>query len=292
MFSMGSYKKAFIYALLVHLVVAIVLSANISLDSRPTPIQIQGEQPDIVQAVAVDESQVQAEMDKIRAAEAKRERQQDAKQKHRDKQARDSKRKRQAEEQRLAKVKKQREEQAKKQKQEKQQLTELQAKKKLQSKRLAELEKQKRKQQAKLEKLQTEARQAEDKKRRLQEESARRKQLKEEQQRLAKEKAKRDSRQRAAAEKESLRYIALMQDKVKRNWLNPVANKKGLECVVRVRLNKSGKVLLVQVVHGSGNTAFDRSVEAAVLKSSPLPLPKDPTIMEGFPELRFKFKPQ
>jgi hypothetical protein len=23
-----------------------------------------------------------------------------------------------------------------------------------------------------------------------------------------------------------------------------------------------------------------------------LPLPKDPTIMEGFPELRFKFKPK
>jgi len=276
--ALGEYKRPFIFALLVHLGVVIVLSANITLDSRPTPVQIQSEQPDIVQAVAVDESQVQAQMDEIRAAEIKRKRQQEAKQKSLDKQASDAKRQRKAEEQRLAKVKKQRKEQAQKQKQE--------------SQRLAELEKQNKKEKAQLEKIQSEARQAEDEKRRLQEEAARRKQLKEEQQLLAKEQAKRDAKQRAVSQKESLRYIALMQDKVKRNWINPLASKKGLECVVRVRLNTSGKVLLVQVVHGSGNTAFDRSVEAAVLKSSPLPLPKEPTIMEGFPELRFKFTPQ
>jgi len=292
MINMGAYKKPFIYALLVHLAVAIVLSANISLDNKPTPVAVQSEQPDIVQAVAVDESQVEAEMAKIRATEARRKAQEISRQKQLDRNASAAERKRKAEEQRLAKVKKQRQEQAKKQKQEKQRLTELEARKKQEAKRLAELEKRKQAEKAQLEKIQSEARKAEDDKRRLEEEAARRQQLKEEQQRLAKEQARRDAKQRAVAEKESLRYIALMQDKVKRNWINPVASSKGLECVVRVRLNKVGKVLLVQVVHGSGNSAFDRSVEAAVLKSSPLPLPKDPTIMEGFPELRFKFNPQ
>jgi len=292
MFTLGAYKKPLIYALLVHLVVAIVLGANISFDTRPKPVAIQSEQPDIVQATAVDESQVQAEMDKIRAAEARRKNKEQARQDKLKREAQTAQQKRKAEERRLAKIQQQRKQQAKKQKLEQKRLAELEARKQTETKRLAALEKKRQKEKAQLEKIQSEARKAEDEKRRLEEEAARRKQLKNEQQRLAKEKAKREARQRAVSQKESLRYIGLMQDKVKRNWINPVANKKALECVVRVRLNKSGKVLLVQVVHGSGNTAFDRSVEAAVLKSSPLPLPKDPTIMEGFPELRFKFTPQ
>lgn len=279
MFKLGSYKKPFFYALLVHLAVLLVLSINLSFDRQPTKVQqVASEQPEIVQAVAVDESQVQAQMDEIRAAEAQRQRQETEKQQQLEQQAAAAQSKRKAEEERLLKVQKLRQEQAKKKQEE--------------QKQLAELEKQKQQEKVQLEKIQQQQREAEDEKRRLEEEAIRRKQLQAEQKRLAQEQAKREASQKAAQQGESLRYIALMQEKVKGNWIYPTADAKGLECVVRVRLNKDGKVLLVQVVHGSGNAPFDRSVEAAVLKSSPLPLPADPTIMEGFPELRFKFKPQ
>ena len=67
---------------------------------------------------------------------------------------------------------------------------------------------------------------------------------------------------------------------------------KGLECVVRVRLVPGGEVIDAKVVRGSGNPAFDRSVENAVYKSTPLPWPTDKQLFEYFRELEFIFKPE
>jgi colicin import membrane protein len=60
---------------------------------------------------------------------------------------------------------------------------------------------------------------------------------------------------------------------------------------VEVRLIPSGEVIDAQIVRSSGNPAFDRSVEAAVFKASPLPVPPDREVMEQFRSLRFEFKP-
>ena len=43
------------------------------------------------------------------------------------------------------------------------------------------------------------------------------------------------------------------------------------------------------IEQASGNTAFDKSVETAVWKSSPLPQPKDPALFDR--DVRFVFKP-
>jgi len=86
--------------------------------------------------------------------------------------------------------------------------------------------------------------------------------------------------------------VALIASKVERNWLRPPGTgEMGLRCTVRVRLGSSGSVLLVNVVKSSGNSAFDRSVEAAVRKADPLPMPQSKRLLAQFREIEFVFDP-
>jgi colicin import membrane protein len=50
-----------------------------------------------------------------------------------------------------------------------------------------------------------------------------------------------------------------------------------------------GEVTGIEVVRSSGNHAFDRSVEAAIRKASPLPQPKDPSVFARV--INFEFDP-
>ena len=59
-----------------------------------------------------------------------------------------------------------------------------------------------------------------------------------------------------------------------------------------VRLGTSGSVLRVNVVESSGSNAFDRSVEAAVYKADPLPMPRSERLLAQFRNgLTFIFDP-
>ena len=75
-------------------------------------------------------------------------------------------------------------------------------------------------------------------------------------------------------------YIAQIKDKIERNWLRPPGTALGLKCVVRVSQIPGGEVVQAEIRTSSGNVAFDRSVEEAVLSSSPLPVPKDPSLFD------------
>ena len=87
------------------------------------------------------------------------------------------------------------------------------------------------------------------------------------------------------------KYKALIRQRVSRSWNSPVGIAKGLKCVVRVRLTPAGEVLSAAVVGPSGNERFDRSVENAVHKAAPLPLPDDPALFDNFREIEFVFDP-
>ena len=89
---------------------------------------------------------------------------------------------------------------------------------------------------------------------------------------------------------EKAQLVGLIQSKVERNWLRPPGTE-GLKCAVRVRLGASGSVLLANVVESSGNVAFDRSVEAAVRKADPLPMPDSAALQAAFREITFVFDP-
>lgn len=96
----------------------------------------------------------------------------------------------------------------------------------------------------------------------------------------------------ARAQGEVERYKALIRQKVSRSWNRPATAAKGLQCTVRVRLVAGGEVLAASVVRSSGDPVFDRSVENAVYKATPLPVPQDPQVFSYFREIEFVFNPE
>lgn len=84
-------------------------------------------------------------------------------------------------------------------------------------------------------------------------------------------------------------YVALIQQKVMRNWIKPPTAKSGLECEVKVAQSVGGTVLSVEVGRCNGDAAVRTSIESAVQRASPLPAPPDARLFER--NLLFIFKP-
>ena len=245
-------RKAVVYAVLVHLTLIALVAVGFRWQAKPAIAPAK-----VMQAQAVNDAETQRETERRKKQERERAQQE------RDRQAADEKR---------------RQEQAK--------LTE--QKNKDEGKRKAAEADKKRKD--------DEARQADVKKK--QETEERRKSaessLKEQLAREEKERgeAKARAERLASAQSELARFEGLIRQKVERNWVRPAGWTKGMECVVRVRLAPSGEVINAMIARSSGSAAFDRSVENAVYKASPLPLPEDQGLFEHFRELELRFRPE
>ncbi|MGI9344473.1 MAG: cell envelope integrity protein TolA, partial [Gammaproteobacteria bacterium] len=94
----------------------------------------------------------------------------------------------------------------------------------------------------------------------------------------------------AVASGAQAQYIALIRSQVERNWVRPAGATAGIECVVHVTQAPGGYVRSARVGKCNGDQAVERSIVAAVEKSSPLPTPADPRLFER--NLRFTFKPE
>ncbi len=292
-----------VYAILLHAVFLSLLLFSMDWHAAPVPPP----PVNIVEAVVVDESKVLAEMEKLRLAEERKKLQ-----------AQEARKKREQEEKRLAELKKKREA-------EQRRLREQEKKRQAEAKRVAELKKKREAEQRKL-KEQEKKRKEEEKKRKAAEEKARREAekrkekearlaaLKKEEEELERRRRAEEEQRRKQAEKELQaklaleqqrleaekerkargvveQYVGLITQKVERNWLRPGNIKEGLSCEVMVRLIPGGEVVSVQITQSSGDPVFDRSVERAVRKASPLPLPDDSSMFPYFRELKFIFKP-
>lgn len=267
------------YAILVHVAFIALLVFSLDWSSTPAPTPTVN----IVEAVVIDEAKVLAEMEKLRKSEARKK-----------KQALDAKKKRQQEERRLAELKKKRvaeqrklKEQEKKRQVETKRVAELKEKRKVEQRKLKEQEKINEKQ-ARLAALKKEE-EALDKKHKQEEKKRRQQAEKELQQQLAMEQdAEREKKARTVV----AQYVGLIKQKVERNWLRPTNSKQGLSCEVLVRLIPGGEVVDVRITESSGDPNFDSSVERAVEKASPLPLPNDSSMFPYFRELKFIFNPE
>ena len=86
-------------------------------------------------------------------------------------------------------------------------------------------------------------------------------------------------------------HVAYIQEKVRRNWLRPAGSSDDFTCTLEVSLIPGGDVAKAHVVQSCGSTVLDRSVESAVFKAAPLPVPRDSGLFHHFRELRFIFSP-
>ncbi len=109
-------------------------------------------------------------------------------------------------------------------------------------------------------------------------------------QRLQEELAAEMQRQEALSSGELARYRFAITQRIEQNWIRPASAQPGLECVINVRQVPGGEVISATIERCNGDAAVQRSIEAAVLKASPLPEPSNPALFER--NLRITFKPE
>lgn len=279
--------KALALAILAHLALLGILV--FSLDWTPK-LEIGGKpRPEAIKAVAVDDTKIQEEIKRQEALEKQKETEAEERLKKIEEQTRQAEAARKKEEQRLAEIKK-------KEAAEKKRQAEIKRKKEAEAKRLAEEKKKKELERKKREEEKRKAeaekkRKAAEAKRKAEEEKKRIAAEKALQEQLAAERAALDAARERANQSVVAEYTSAIKQKVQRNWIRPSATSSGLSCEVRVTLIPGGDVASVRVVKSSGDAVFDRSVEAAVRRAAPLPLPPDSALFDRFRDLQFLFKP-
>lgn len=126
--------------------------------------------------------------------------------------------------------------------------------------------------QAKLEQAkQEQAKQEQAKQEQAKQEQAKLEQAKQE--KLVQEQAQRDAAAAAASAELArtdaelvMAYSALVHDLVQRNWSRPPSARNGMVVVLRIQMAPTGDILNVAVTQSSGDSAFDRAAENAVMK--------------------------
>ena len=293
------HPKILALVILLHLGLAVLLGLNLSSDDAPPMPMAQKHK--IIDAVVVDakkyderkkqekqaaqkkiEDKKAAEKKKLLAAQKKKAAEKKALAEK--KKAVEKKRQQETEKKKLSLAKKKEQERLKKEKlaKEKKVKEEL-AKEKRAKEKLAKEKKERERLAAEKQRKAEEERQ-----RRADEKAEFERALLEEERR--EEEAKKQAARAARLQTQRQQYIMHIAQKVENNWLRPVTNTAGQSCEVIVRQTMSGDVIDVQVQACTSDNAFQRSIERAVRKASPLPLPPDPELFDR--EIYFTFKPR
>lgn len=88
------------------------------------------------------------------------------------------------------------------------------------------------------------------------------------------------------------KYKALIIQAISSHWLIPPGANKKLYSELMIRVAPGGAVLDVQITRSSGDVALDQSARAAVLKASPLPVPRSADDFAPFKQFALKVKPE
>lgn len=97
------------------------------------------------------------------------------------------------------------------------------------------------------------------------------------------------SKQAADMSKMQNEYVEKIKAKIRGKIILPDSLQGNPQARFTVSLLPTGEVLQVKLLRGSGQSAYDDAVERAILKSSPLPMPPDASLMAQFRELDLKF---
>jgi len=283
------YPRAVLYAVIVHVAIVVILVISFKWSDKPTlPSIDKGEK--IVNAVVVDAKQIEKELKKIKASETRRQRELEQEIKQAEK-------RRNKEEKRLAETKRKRlEEKRVAEKQSRQgqaRIKREQDKLKREQNKLKQVQDQAKQEQAKIKQEQERRKAIAEKRKREEAELDKLEQKKRDEEMRSKLEAEQKQRaQESTQQQQSVidQYRALIEAKVRQKWNIPAGAKEGMSCELLVRLIPSGDVISVQLTKSSGDSVFDRSVENAIRKASPLPVPSAETgLFDVFRDLRFPF---
>lgn len=300
-----TYKRALTLSGLFHLVIVGVIVADFTIHEvfklSGTPTAMQNKPVDIVQAVAMDTQKVAEEVKKLEAKKQAEKARELAHQRELERQAKAAEQKRIQETKRIqdmklkadAELKKLREEKLKETKRIQEAKLEQEKLKKeheKETKRVKELKKL-HDEQVKLAKARQEKKLAEEKRK-----------AEEEKKRQAAEAAAKKAKEAAlaAAKAEKLqmmqgelnRYKMLILQTLSNNWITPDNVDKQLKVEYEIHIAPGGAILNVTLIKSSGNEQLDRSARAAIYKSSPLPVPKDPDLFNIFRVVHLSVRPE
>lgn len=239
---------SFIDALILHIILLVILFLSIEVSKKPHLLAPEK----IMQAITVDESQLQVAITHQKRNEVHKMKALKAQQRDLEKNQQYLKQTVFQEQQRLEKLRHQREH-------------ELQ--------QLANIEQQQWAEIATLEQLEQEKADAQW---RLEQETL-------EKQRIVK------SVREAEPTKRIQQVIKEIQQKVLTQWTRPVGYYKGLYCIIDIDLQPNGTVENAKIFTSSGNRIFDTSAILAVHQASPFSVPVD--ILDTFEHFRLKFQP-
>lgn len=301
------YPRAFLFSILLHgLIFGLALlefkgAPKITVVSQPSSVD------KTIKAEVIDQQQLEQRADIIKQqqeAKIKQEQERKRQKLEAEKRARELAIKKAEQEKKAAEARKQAEAE-KKQKAEQARQAKAEAEKKLkEEQRKKAEEEQKRKAEAEEKRKAEEARlKAEAEKKRKEEELKQQQEAaRKEAERQARLKAEAEQRQKEAELKARLadeerqralnvqrsKYYSLIKQKISRNWRQPPNAGTKPECEVRVIQGPGGVILDVTFGDCPGTREYRLSVEAAVLKSDPLPKPESPELFERNINLIFK----
>jgi colicin import membrane protein len=73
-----------------------------------------------------------------------------------------------------------------------------------------------------------------------------------------------------------LQLTAAIEDK----WARPPGSDPNMKASIKIRLSPTGEVMSAEISAGSGSPLYDQTLQQAVYRASPLPLPRDPSAFD------------
>jgi colicin import membrane protein len=269
--SLREFGPYIVVAALLH--IGLVAFLVVSLERSIPVIEIDTD-TEAIEATVVDEALVEAELERIRADDRRRQQEvvdaQAAVEAARQQRLREEQQARelQAQQQRDAAAAATRAEQARQRRA---------AEEQAERERLAELARQRQTEEARLAELERQRQAAAERQRREQQ---------------AREQAERETREAAARQRQEQtvlnQWLRDIQQKVQRYWIQPDDWPPGTSCTVRVSMIPGGEVVQARLLNSCGDPVRDRSVELAALRASPMPMPSDPALFQRQIDLVFR----
>jgi len=87
-------------------------------------------------------------------------------------------------------------------------------------------------------------------------------------------------------------FAAQIKNAIMPNWIVPAGTNPKLKVNFVLQLAPDGTVVSLKMVKSSGNRLLDQSARVAIIKSSPLPVPKNPAIFNNFRRISLSLSPE